>query len=244
MEPARRRADRALQVADVLRRQILHGRIRKGLLPPEHELAQDFGVSRNCVREALALLSDQGLVSRIQGIGTIVTTQTLRHGIDDLRGLRETLSSYGEVRNEIRNATVVPAPAAVASRLRLRDGEDVVYLERLRLLDGRPISLDLTYLVADLGINVLQLDLMGEDVFAHLERLAGQALGQAELVIEAEAADQHSASILQTSVGAPVLLLERLTHLADGRPVDLEFIRFRADRIHLQGTALRPTGLA
>ena len=47
-------------------------------------------------------------------------------------------------------------------------------------------------------------------------------------------ADPHSAAILQVPDGAPLLLLERLTHLDDGRPVDLEYIRMRGDRITLR----------
>ena len=34
-------------------------------------------------------------------------------------------------------------------------------------------------------------------------------------------------------------MLERLTHLRDGRPVDLEFIRFRGDRITMSGVLRR-----
>jgi GntR family transcriptional regulator len=34
-------------------------------------------------------------------------------------------------------------------------------------------------------------------------------------------------------------LMERLTHLDDGRPVDLEYIRMRGDRITLRGNLMR-----
>jgi GntR family transcriptional regulator len=44
---------------------------------------------------------------------------------------------------------------------------------------------------------------------------------------------------LQVPDGTPVLLLERLTHLDDGRPVDLEYIRMRGDRITLRGNLVR-----
>ena len=44
--------------------------------------------------------------------------------------------------------------------------------------------------------------------------------------------------------GAPLLLVERLARLDDGRPVDLEFLRLRGDRITLRGTARRPVPAA
>ena len=237
---SRRRADQARQVCDVVRREVLHGVGAGGRLPSEAELAAEFGVSRNAVREALDLLRQEGLVERVQGTGTLVRGAKYDHSIDDLQGLAETLSGHGEVHNEVRISGLVPAPAAVARRLALAAGEPVVYLERRRLSDGVPLSLDLTYVVRDLGEPLLAEDLAGSDVFVLLERLSGQPLGTAELAFEAVAADAHSAATLDVPTGAPLLMLERLSHLADGRPVDLEFIRMRGDRMTMRGTVRRP----
>lgn len=239
-EPARRlRADRARQVADVLRRHVLQGLVADGALPCESDLAGDFGVSRNTVREALELLRREGLVDRIPGVGTVVVQGKYLHGLDQLQGLAETLSGSGQVRNEVRVSGLVPAPGAVARRLGLEPGEVVVYLERRRLCDGVPLSLDLTYVARDLGEALLAEDLRGRDVFSILEGISGRSLGSAEVTVEAVAADAHSAAILEVPSGSPLLMLERLTHLDDGRPVDLEFIRFRGDRISMRGTVRR-----
>ena len=236
---SRRRADRALQVADVLRRQVLHGLVVAGALPAESDLATDFGVSRNTVREALDLLRHEGLVDRIPGTGTVVVADKYPHSIDELQGLAETLAGRGLVRNEVRVTSIVPAPTAVARRLRVEPGAEVVYFERRRLADEVPLSLDLTYVVRDLGEALLDEDLTGNDVFELLEQLSGRRLGKAELVLEAVAADSHSAAILEVPSAAPLLMLERLTYLDDERPVDLEFIRFRADRMSMRGTVRR-----
>ena len=79
--------------------------------------------------------------------------------------------------------------------------------------------------------------------FCRLDELGlevtGQRLGEANLAVEAVPADPHSAALLQVPDGTPVLLLERLTHLDDGRPVDLEYIRMRGDRITLRGNLVR-----
>lgn len=235
--PRLRRADRARQMADVLRRQVMHGLLDGDVLPSEPALASDFGVSRNTVREALELLRREGLVQRIPGVGTVAAQRKYPHGIDQLQGLAETLP--GPVRNEVRVAGLVEAPAAVARRLGVAPGEPVTHLERRRFADDVPISLDLTYLPADVGQPLLDQDLAGRDVFVLLEEITGRRLGTADLVLEAVAADRHSAAILEVPTGAPLLMLERLTHLDDGRPVDLEFIRFRGDRITMRGAVRR-----
>jgi GntR family transcriptional regulator len=46
--------------------------------------------------------------------------------------------------------------------------------------------------------------------------------------------------MLEAPPGAALLMVERLTRLADGRPVDLEYIRLRGDRLVLRGELSRP----
>ncbi|MER6783176.1 GntR family transcriptional regulator [Streptomyces sp. NPDC000658] len=231
----RLRADQARQLADLLRRQLLTGGFPAGTLPHESTLAGDYRASRNTVRQALDLLRAEGLVERLPGVGTVVVAQKYPHGLDRLMGLAETLHEHGHVTNEVRTMSPVAAPAPVADRLQVRPGADVLYIERLRRLGGVPLSLDLTYVPLDVGADLLGADLENTDVFRLLEALTGQRLGHAEITLEAVNADAHSAAVLEAPRGAALLMLERLTHLADGRPVDLEFIRFRGDRISMGG---------
>jgi GntR family transcriptional regulator len=237
--PIRRpRADQARLVADVLRHQIHAGGYPDGL-PTEAGLATEFFVSRNTVREALATLKDEGLIERGPRTGTHVAIRKYDHGLDALVGLKETFRGYGDIRNEVRATMTVSAPPSVANRLQLSPGEPVVFIERLRYLGDLPLSLDMTYLVPDIGEAVIAHSLETNDIFALIEQVTDQRLGSANLAVEAVPADAHSAAILQVPDGAAVLLLERLTHLADGRPVDLEYIRMRGDRITLRGNLVR-----
>jgi len=237
--PRRSRADRARQVADVLHQQVISGAFGTGVLPDERLLAAEFGASRNTVREALDILRAEGLIDRVPGLGTVVVNRKYAHGLNQLTGLAETLSAHGEVSNEIRVATQVRPPTAVARRLGVPPHEPVVYVERLRRLGELPLSLDLTYLVPDIGLPLLEADLRNTDIFALIEHISGQPLGTAEIGIEALNADAHSAALLEVPAGAALLVLERLSRLDDDRPVDLEYIRFRGDRLTLRALATR-----
>jgi GntR family transcriptional regulator len=229
------RAVRARRVADVLRQRIVAGAYPEGLLPAERALGKDLGATRNAVREALALLRDEGLVERRRGIGTLVTARKCGHGLDRLVGLAEELTAYGAVRNEVREARLVPAvPPAVAARLRLPEDSGAVYVERLRHLDGVPLSLDSTWLAPDIGSPLLGLDLAGRDLFALIEETSGARLGRAEVTVHAVGADPDTARLLQLPAGGALFTIDRLTHLADGRPVDAESLRIRGDRFTLR----------
>ncbi|MEC4020984.1 GntR family transcriptional regulator [Streptomyces sp. H27-D2] len=227
----RSRADRARQVTEVLRRQVASGAFPSGMLPDERTLIADFGVSRNTIREALGVLSDEGAVERRPGVGTVIRHRAYEHTLERLSGLAETLEAHGRVSNQVRVADVVRPPGEVARKLRVPDGESVVYIERLRTLGGVPLSLDLTYLAADIGIPLLKSDLAGRDLFSLIEESIGGRLGSASLSVQALNADAPTSALLEIPVGAAVFTVERLVRLPDGRPVDLEFLRIRGDRL-------------
>ncbi len=108
----------------------------------------------------------------------------------------------------------------------------MVYLERLRRLNGLPLSLDLTYLAARRRASRCSPTTWPhQDIFVLIERHSGQPPARPTLTVEAVNADPHSAALLAAAPGAALLVVERLTRLADGRPVDLEYIRFRGDRL-------------
>ena len=156
-------------------------------------------------------------------------------------GLAETLHEHGEVTNEVRDRRArSPAPAPVADRLGLAPGDRVLYIERLRRLTACRSPSTSPTSPLDLGERAARRR-PGEHrrLRACSSRSPASRLGRAEITLEAVNADAHSAAVLEVPRGAAVLMLERLTHLADGRPVDLEFIRFRGDRITMRGLLRR-----
>ncbi|WP_326674323.1 MULTISPECIES: GntR family transcriptional regulator [unclassified Streptomyces] len=233
-DEANGRAVRARRVADVLRQRIVEGDYESGTLPDERVLGRSLGATRNVVRAALDLLRDEGLVTRRRGIGTLVTARKAGHGLGRLTGLAEELTPYGTVTNEVREARLVQhAPPAVAERLMLPDGSAAVYIERLRHLDGSPLSLDSTWLAPDIGGPLLGLDLAWRDLFALIEENSGVRLGSAEITVHAVTAEPDTAQLLGIPNGSALFAIDRLTRLADGRPVDLESLRVRGDRFAL-----------
>ncbi len=220
----------------MLRARILAGVYGDRPLPSEERLAADFQASRNIIREVLNLLRLEGLVDRIPGAGTFAVSDKAVQSLDRLRGLAESLDTgCDRVVNRVLLAETMPATPIVAERLALRPGEPVVALERVRLLDGEPLSLDASYLPADIGTPLLELDLTRNDVFGLIERELGLPLGSAAVSIEAIVADDVVADLLRVRQGSPLLFFERLTYTDTGRPVDLEFVRYRGDRFSLSG---------
>jgi GntR family transcriptional regulator len=238
----RLRSVRSRELADRIREEIVAGSFASGSLPGEQSLTAAYGASRNTVRDALRLLVAEGLLVRRPGLGTRVATRKFAHSLDRLAGLAETLTQQGTILNEIRVARWEPASATVARRLGIGHGAAVFYLERLRLLDGEPLSLDSSYVTADIGISLVGADLRSRDVFALIEEIAAMPLGTAEVSLQAVNAEPGIAEVLGIPAGEAVFAVDRLTRLSDDRPVDLETIHLRGDRISFAGLLHRSPG--
>ena len=219
------------QIKNTLRARILDGSYAPlSQLPSESELGASFDVSRITVRQALRDLQREGLIYTLQGKGSFVSRPKAFQNVSSLMGFAESMSAMGyEVVNQLLDLRFVAADAQVAQRLQLAEGDEVTEIRRVRLLNRAPVSLEVTYVPAWLGRKLAQADLVTRDIFLIIENEGGLPLGHAELAIDATLADAELAAALRTSEGAPVMRIERLTHDTQGRPIDFEFLYFRAD---------------
>jgi GntR family transcriptional regulator len=221
------------QVQDILRRRIVHGKLRPGdQLPTEAELAAQFQISRTTVRLALDALRRDGLLYRRAGKGTFVTEPRIEQELTRLTGFVEDMLALGrQATARVVDIREVAADDVVGERLGVAAGATVVRLERVRLADGEPLSLDVTYLPLEIGRQIATEDLAVHPIFSLLEDRYGIALGFADYRIEAAIADRYVARQLGIASGDPVLLIDRTTYANGGMPLDYEHLYYRGDRV-------------
>jgi GntR family transcriptional regulator len=213
-------------------------------IPSEAELMRHYGVSRITVRQALQALEQGGLIVKVPGKGSFVAGPKPFQHLARLQGLAEAMASQGHaIRNRVLELSRVAADAQVAARLGLPEGSTVTHIRRVRLLDGLPLSVDLSWLPLDLGDRVAEGDLEGRDIFVMIEQDFSVPLGHADLAIEAVPASPATAHELGVPPGSPVLHVERLTHARDGRPIDHEHLYCRSDRFELRLRVDRQAGV-
>jgi GntR family transcriptional regulator len=219
------------QIKNELRARILDGRYTPHeRLPSENELIALFGVSRITVRQALGDLQREGLLFKIHGKGSYVSKPKTFQELGQLEGFAEAMNKRGlETFNRVVALSDVAADSNVAAHLQVPLNTQVTEIRRVRYLDREPISLDVSYFAQAIGKRLRQADLSNRDIFALLENELGIALGRAELQIGAMLADQTLAGLLQIAEGAPILRIERLTYSAAGKPIDFEYLYYRAD---------------
>lgn len=207
------------QVAEQFERAIVTGSIRPGeKITNEIALAQDLGLSRPTLRQAIQLLVDKGLVVRKRGVGTQVVHGKVRRSLE-LTSLYDDLHEAGqEPRTEILELVRVPADADVALELQLEQGVEVWSLTRLRLIGNQPLALMHNYLPVPLA-DLESFDLAGDGLYASLRR-SGIEMRVAKQRIGARGALPDEARHLGEREGAPLLTMARTAYDDAGRAVE------------------------
>ena len=223
------------QLVQYIRELIRAGQIaRETKLPAERDIAEQAGVSRMTVRQALAFLEREGVLVARQGIGTFVAAPKLTYDALHLVGFaEETLSQAGAVRSQVIEQGLVPPPAQVETALRLSHGEQVIKIVRLRAAGDEPLLLGTSYLPADHCAGLERENLELQSLYTLLETRYGLPLVRATQTIEASAATGFEADLFALDEGAPVLVVEGVAYAADDQPIECFRAVYRADRVSL-----------
>ena len=217
------------QIKETLRGGILDGTYPPhSRMPSESELQEMFEVSRITIRQALGDLQKEGLIFKVHGKGSFVSQPKAAQNITSLQGFAEAMSGEGhEIFNRVVSFEFVPASVEVAARLKLEEGATVAEIHRVRLLNRKPTSYEITFVPESLGKKLQRADLITRDIFLILENDCGVTLGSADLAIDATAATPAIALALEVRKGAPLLRVERLTCDAGKQPIDFEYLYFK-----------------
>jgi GntR family transcriptional regulator len=221
------------QISSWLRDEINSGRLpADAQLPSEHELGQQFGVSRVTVRRALQTLDADGLIYRRPGLGSFVCERRMAQGLVQLTDFAQDMARAGiRATSRVLEQVTEPCPAPVAERLGLAAGVPVVRLDRLRLGDGRPVAVDRTWIPRYYAQLLDGHDLARETIYRLLEREYGVPALSGRYRISAATADEDLAGLLQVDPGGALLLLERTTRTVGEKPIYFQRRYYRSDRL-------------
>jgi GntR family transcriptional regulator len=160
-------------------------------------------------------------------------------------GLTEWARRQGfEVTSRVRVARVRPAATAEAAKLRLAPGAVVFELERVRLIDDVPLSLDRSILHTRLLPAVDGIDFGSASLYSTLRERAGIISSRADVVLRAISADARTARLLGVARGAALLEVAETVFDQYGEPFEVSTLLNRGDRYAYGATRTGETGVA
>lgn len=229
------RVPRYHQIAQTLRERIAaEGQGPGQRLDTQRHLAREFGVTLMTLRQALDLLERDGLIARRHGLGTFVARPAIDYDILHLRALAGDLSALGEdVATRFLRSYTEPADPRVAEPLGLAERAQVFVLERLRLVDGEPVSFQASYLPAVLGIEVFKADLAVTPLRQVLAFKLGIEITEARETVAAVSLERRAARELGCRPGIAAFRSDRVSVGADGTPVVYDRVFIPGDRFRI-----------
>ncbi len=220
------------QIMKQLRARIMDGTYTPDRsLPPERELAETYQVSRMTVRQAIAELVNEGILTRRKGIGTFIAPAKLEQVLSGLTSFTEDMAQRGMKAGAkvVSFSTIVPEPP-IRKLLELGENETAFECVRLRFADNEPMALETTTVVSALCPGLSREDLENQSLYALLAYRWGVRLEGASQSLEPTIAAPYEASLLHVAIGTPLLLMYRLTHDYRDRPVEYVKSFYRGDR--------------
>lgn len=224
------------QIASDLRQRILSGSWKAGeRIPSEPELAALYRTSRVTVRQALRILSDEGLVSREPGRGSFVRDSSLAAKSRRLTSFTVEMTSRGMHPTAIvLSQQTLAASDEVADALDLPHGATVLQLCRLRRGDAEPMGLQTSYVSHDRFPAIAQVDFTSASLYSELHARYGIVIDEADEAYRATTVnDEATAHLLAVPVGSPALSVMRRA-FSHGEAVEYATSLMRADHYHIE----------
>ncbi len=222
------------QLKEIIRDMIEKDELAAGrVIPPERELCERYGVSRMTARQAVMELVNEGLLYRVQGLGTFVAEAKVHQETRRLTSFTEDMRKRGmEPSSEVLGVDEESAGPVVARMLRIDAGARIVRVRRVRHADGRPMALETSHLLYEKAKGIIGVDLSGRSLYEELSK-AGVSIADAEQSYEAVLVNEAESEHLGVPVGSPALLIERLTFDAQERPFEYVKSVYRGDRYRI-----------
>lgn len=229
------------RITDTIKRQMDQGHLRPGdLLPPEVDLARQFGVSRHTVRVGLEALVRAGRLERQRGRGTVVRRPPIEQNLARFYSVAEEMRLRGaDLQTQVlARGRLVPEDelaARASERLGISEAQQIGYVLRLRLVEGMPVFLEtITFSVAVCPY-FLEVPPSGrEDIGAapFYQTLAMRShlrVGQARETFRPILVTGYEARLLGVPTGTPVFEVERISFVEE-RPIEWRRTLARGDR--------------
>ena len=223
-----------LQISAWLRESIQVGRYKTDeRLPSEIELAEMCHVNRNTLRQALGELTAEGLLRKVKGLGTYVSSSgntAFRHKLNRISSFSRELHRAGiHEKTRLLEKGFKTPPIHVTRSLALNNDSRVIAIRRLRIGDRVPLIYEETYLPEDLFNGILEMDLTGSMYEIYTKKFNVE-LTRCEQTIKAMNLNKKIAGLLGLKAKDAALYMESVTYNDRNMPIEVLCCYFRGDK--------------
>jgi GntR family transcriptional regulator len=208
-----------------------------GLIPGEHDLEEQYQVSRTVVRQTLSELVNEGYLERHRGRGTFVAQRKVAYDPARRLDLNEYMEQQGVTLDwSLVDHEMVAPPPNVQRALHLNSRDPVMRLRRLRLNGQEVLGYHTAYIARDAANYVDATQFCTGESLLYLFKYPNLNTARTTRIIEATLAESEDLEFMPIKRNSPILHMERLVTHEDGRPIEFLVARFRGDRFKFRMT--------
>ena len=222
------------KIADELRKRILNGGYDvEEAMPDEIQLAEEFAVSRMTMKRALEILVSEGIIYRQRGQGTFILPSSFSQGRINVlnkesQGLTKLLGER-TVRSEVLQFEVRFSDAEVARHLMIEKTDPVYEIRRVRYVDDEPYVIEHTFMPSSLITGVTK-EVLDSSIYRYIQEELSYTITSSHKMIRADKPNQWDRDYLGNEETDPIIEVEQVVFLGNGKPFEYSFSRHRYDK--------------
>ncbi|MBR0373311.1 MAG: GntR family transcriptional regulator [Mogibacterium sp.] len=223
------------QLKNKIKREIRTGLLKAGdRLPSEIQMQKDYGLSRVTVRNAMAELESEGYVIKVQGKGSFVSGSDITRLPIGVTSFTEDVKMQGlQLETKVIKADLEVAKSDLDHEFfNLKEGDKIVVLKRVRVVNGTPVCIEENHLPEQLA-DIVNEDLTGSLYDILMKKYDMVPVNKGRRSVKISFADQEIADLLELSLGTPVINTEMCVFDVNGEPIHTvqDIVRGDNDRI-------------
>lgn len=206
-------------------------------LPFEKELCEKYNVSKMTVKKALDLLVNDGLIIKRRGSGTFVkdiTEKEIQRIIEKKQFSGLTTTSIGhKVASKVLEFKIINATKEIADILKIEEDEFIYFVHRVRYVDDKAVVIEKTYIPLNL-IPGMKLADVKKSIYGYIKDKLGLNIQSAHSTVRAMKSDELDRKYLNLEKDEPILEVERVAYLDNGKVFEYSFSRHRYDKFEFK----------
>ncbi|HFI0065283.1 TPA: trehalose operon repressor [Streptococcus suis] len=208
-------------------------------LPTEQRLQEIYGVSRDTVRKALSMLTERGLIQKVQGRGSLVLKQEMLNfpvsGLTSYQELAESLQL--ETKTEVVSLDQIVISSNLANLTGFEPHSKVWKVVRTRSIDGKVSVVDTDYLSADI-VPTITKEIAASSIYNYLEKTLKLDIAYAQKEITIEPTSREERELMKNEDDYLVLIKSRV-YLGDTKQFQYTESKHKIDKFRFVDFARR-----
>lgn len=213
------KSSKYVSIYNYLREKIILGEFnKKNKLPSEKELTQMFGVSRNTVRRAIDMLSDEGFVSSSHGRGVfLIENKPLKFLVGGLESFKEaSIKNNLDFKTDVVLLEEIIVDKELSKKSNFSVGTKVLNICRVRNINNENTIIDINYFDLNI-IKGITKEIAKNSIYEFIEKNLDLKISGAQKVVSVKKASKFDKKYLNLNGIDFVAVVSNFVYLDDGR---------------------------